>query len=147
MRNQNLTAAAAALALCMPAAPAAAQTALVPGYYEVVTRVAGDPEPDIQHQCLTAAEAKTRTLEVVLAEWTEGRCAFSQRQIGGGKFAFAGSCTLDGSTSTFRHTGAYTPTSFSANLNSRTVVSGQPLDVKITTSSRRIAAACPARAR
>lgn len=147
MHNQNLISAAAAFALCISAAPAVAQTALVPGYYEVVTRVAGDPAPDIQHQCLTAAEAKTRTLETMLAEWTEGRCAYTQRQTGGGKFALAGSCTLDGSTSTFRHTGAYTPTSFSANLNSRTVVSGQPLDVKITITSRRIAAACPARGR
>ena len=42
-------------------------------------------------------------------------------------------------------TGTYTPTSFSANLSSRTIVAGRPMDVKIVTTSRRIAAACPAR--
>ena len=137
--------AAAALALGLPAAAAIAQTSLLPGYYEIVTRIAGDPEPDVQHECLTAAEAKTQTLEQVLAEWTEGRCDYAQRQISGGRFVLAGACTLDGSKTTFHHTGTYTPTSFSANLSSRTMVAGKPMDVKIATTSRRVAAACPAR--
>ena len=81
----------------------------------------------------------------MLAEWTEGRCDYAQRQISGGRFVLAGACTLDGSKTTFHHTGTYTPTSFSANLSSRTIVSGKPMDVKIATTSRRIAAACPAR--
>lgn len=145
MQYKTLIATAAALAVSLPGLTAVAQTSLLPGYYEIVTRVAGDSEAEVQHECLTAAEAKTRTLEQALAEWTEGRCNYTQRQTGGGRFVLAGSCTLDGSTSTFHHTGTYTPTSFSANLNSRTILSGKPLDVKITTASRRIAAACPAR--
>ncbi|MOA67861.1 hypothetical protein D3C78_1952100 [compost metagenome] len=48
---------------------------------------------------------------------------------------------------TFRNTGTYTPTSFNLSLNSRSMVGGTPIDVVVTTSSRRIAAACPAGAR
>ncbi len=45
--------AAAALALGLPAAGAVAQTSLLPGYYEIVTRIAGDPEPDVHWKPVT----------------------------------------------------------------------------------------------
>ena len=141
--NLKTLIAAAFVAAAVPAATLA-QTTFAPGYYETATRIAGDPEPEIQRDCVTPAEAKGRTLEAILAEWTEGQCAYTQRQVGGGKFALAGSCVVDGSRSTFRYAGSYNPTSFSAKLSSRTVVSGQPLDVNLTVSSRRLAPACPA---
>lgn len=144
MSHKTLAAGAALLAACAPTAGAQAQTTFAPGYYETTLRVAGDPEPEVQRECVTPAEAKTRTVEVMLSEWTEGKCAYSQRQVGGGKFALAGSCVLDGARSTFRYAGAYTPTSLSATLSSRTVVSGQPLDMNTKISSRRIAPTCPA---
>lgn len=58
---------------------AAGETTFLPGYYETVTRIAGDPEPEIQRDCVTAAEARTRTLERALAEMTEGRCTYGKR--------------------------------------------------------------------
>ena len=129
------------------AASAAGETVMTPGYYETVTRFAGDPEVEKKRECLTAAETRARPLERVLAEMTEGRCTFSQKQIGGGRFAFVGACVNEGVRTTFRNTGTYTPTSFSLSLNSRSMVGGTPIDVVVTTSSRRIAAACPAGAR
>lgn len=144
MALKTLMAGAALLAAGAPAAPTLAQTTFAPGYYETVTRIAGDPDPEIQRDCVTPAEVKSRTLEAILAEWTEGQCVYTQRQVGGGKFALAGSCVVDGSRSTFRYAGAYTPTSFSATLSSRAVVSGQPLDMNLAVSSRRLAPVCPA---
>lgn len=136
-------------ALASSAAPAIAlgQTMMSPGYYETISRVAGDPQPEIKRDCVSAAEAKARPLETILGELTEGRCAYTQRQVGGGKFALAGSCVYEGVKSTFRNTGSYSPTSFSLNLNSRTLVAGAPIDVVLSVTSRRIAAICPAGAR
>lgn len=143
MSLKTLIAGAALIAAGAPAA-ALAQTTFAPGYYETVTRIAGDPDPEIQRDCVTPAEARSRTLETVLAEWTEGQCTYTQRQVGGGKFALAGACVVDGSRSTFRYSGAYTPASFTAKLSSRTVVSGQPIDINLSIASRRLAPACPA---
>ena len=128
-------------------ASAAGETLMSPGYYETTTRVAGDPEVERKRECLTPAEVRARPLERVLAELTEGRCTYTQRQIGGGRFAFAGACVNEGVRTTFRNTGTYTPTSYSVNLNSRTMVGGTPIDIVLTTSSRRIAAVCPSGAR
>lgn len=129
------------------AASAAGEAFFTPGYYETTTRYAGDPEVERKRECVTPAEARARPLERFLVEMTEGQCTYTQRQIGGGRFAFVGACVSDGVRSTFRNTGTYTPTSFSLSLNSRTMVSGTPIDVAVTTSSRRIAPTCPAGAR
>ncbi len=128
-------------------ASAAGETLMSPGYYETTTRFDGDPEVERKRECLTPAEVRARPLERVLAELTEGRCTFSQRQIGGGRFAFVGACVNEGVRTTFRNTGTYTPTSYSVSLNSRTMVGGTPIDIVMTTSSRRIAAVCPSGAR
>lgn len=144
MNPRTLLTAIAALLAAAPAAGALAATSFAPGYYETVTRIAGEAEAEVQRDCVTPAEAKARTLEAILAEWTEGQCTYSQRQVGGGRFALAGACVVDGARSSFRHSGAYTPTSFSADLSARTVVSGQPIDLNLTVSSRRLAPTCPA---
>ena len=128
-------------------ASAAGETLMSPGFYETTTRIAGDPDVERKRECLTPAEVRARPLERVLAEMTEGRCTYTQRQIGGGRFAFAGACVNEGVRTTFRNTGTYTPTSYSVNLNSRTMVGGTPIDIVVTTASRRIAAVCPAGAR
>lgn len=139
---------ALATALVAPlTASAAGETLMAPGYYETTTRIAGDPEVERKRECLTPAEVRARPLERVLTELTEGRCTYTQRQIGGGRFAFAGACVNEGVRTTFRNTGTYTPTSYSVNLNSRTMVGGTPIDIVVTTASRRIAAVCPAGAR
>lgn len=129
------------------AANAAGETMMAPGYYETVTKIAGDPEADIKRECWTPAETRTRTVELILAELTEGRCTYTQRQLGSGRFTIAGACVNEGVRSTFRNTGSYSPTSLSVNLSSRTVVGGAPIDIVLSTTSRRIAAACPAGAR
>ena len=129
------------------AASAAGGTVMAPGYYETTTRFAGDPEVERKRECLSPAEVRARPLERVLAEMTEGRCTYTQRQIGGGRFTFVGACVNDGVRTTFRNTGTYTPTSYSVSLNSRTMVGGAPIDIVLTTSSRRIAAVCPSGAR
>lgn len=147
MTKPALIASVALLGAGLPAGLAMAQTMIAPGYYETVTRVAGDPDTEVTRDCVTPAEAKSRTLETILAEATEGKCAFTQRQVGGGRFALTGSCVNEGVKSTFKNTGTYTPTSFSLNLVSRTVIGGAPIDLNLTTTSRRIAAACPAGAR
>lgn len=148
MNTTKLVLIALATALAAPlAASAAGETFMSPGYYETTTRFAGEPEVERKRECLTPAEVRARPLERVLAEMTEGRCTFTQRQIGGGRFAFAGACVNEGVRTTFRNTGTYTPTSYSVNLSSRTTVGGTPIDIVLTTTSRRIAAVCPSGAR
>jgi hypothetical protein len=139
MRMNLLAAAAATLAPTW----AAAETAMAPGYYETVTRVAGAAARTTR-DCVTAEEARQMTIERRLAETQRGACTYNQRQIGGGKFILAGSCDNDEAKTTFKTWGAYSPTSFNLTLASKTMLGGAPVEMDLSLSSRRIAASCPA---
>lgn len=144
MSKMTLIASAAGVAVALYAGAALAETVMAPGYYETVTRFAGDPDPQVTRDCVTAEEARARTVERELAKAMQGQCAYSQRQIGAGRFAIAASCNDDGVKSTFKNTGVYSSTGFTMNLTSTTVVGGQSASLNLTSTSRRLAAACPA---
>lgn len=141
MRKKLLAAAAVSLA----SAPigASAETAMAPGYYETVTRMAGSAARTTR-DCVTMEEAKQMTVERRLAETQRGACTYSQRQIGGGKFVLAGTCVNDEARTTFKTWGGYSPTSLTLTLASKTALGGDVVEMDFSLSSRRIAAVCPA---
>ena len=147
--NNKLMIVATVVATGSAAAVAAGSSSvLLPGYYETRTSSPGSPAGEAVRDCVTASEARERTVERWLAESTNiPNCAFTKRSIGGGRFAFAGSCNNGGMKSSFIQTGTYSPTSLSMNMKMTMNAGGKPISLDLVTTSRRIAAACPAGAR
>lgn len=127
---------------------AAAEVTFLPGLYETQVRYPEDgPGTETSRECLTPAEAKQESLERRLAETVrDSSCRFTQRSIGGGKFAIAGTCNNDGMRSSLKQSGTYSPTSMTMDMRMSVVVApgAEPVATRMLLSSRRIAAACPA---
>lgn len=145
--STSLALSAATLAAGAATAAASGLT-MLPGYYETRTNSPGDPAGKPVRDCVTIAEAKERTVERWLSETSKiPNCTFSRRAIGGGKFAIAGTCNNAGMKSTFTQTGTYSPTAMSMNMKMTLNAGGKPVSMDLVTTSRRIAASCPAGAR
>ncbi|TWI14361.1 DUF3617 domain-containing protein [Aerolutibacter ruishenii] len=127
---------------------AAAEATFLPGLYEFKVSYPDEgPEVETSRECLTAAEAKQESLEQQLAETvSDSNCRFTQRTIGGGRFAIAGTCNNGGVRSTLKQSGTYSPTAMAMNMTMSMVPAPgtKPVDVRMVMSSKRIAAACPA---
>jgi hypothetical protein len=140
-----LTAASfAALGSGAIAAPGA--TAFLPGLFETVTTDA-EGTRKTSRSCASAQAVQTDTLEKRLAAMGQDpSCKFTQRTIGGGKYAIAASCSNEGAKSSYRQSGTYTPTSMTMNMAmTMQVAPGQkPVTYSFTSVSRRVAATCPA---
>lgn len=137
--------AAAALIAISTTGTALAETVMLPGLYETITRSAGEDDAETTRDCVTPAEVKTKTVERKLAEALKSKaCTYTQRSFGGGKFALAGACSQSGVKSRFKQTGTYSPTTLNLNMKLTMSMGGQPISVDLTSSSRRIAPTCPA---
>lgn len=126
----------------------AAEATFLPGLYEFKVSYPDDgPEVEKSRECLTAAEVKQESLEQQLAKTvSDSNCRFTQRTIGGGRFAIAGTCNNDGVRSTLRQSGTYSSTAMSMNMTMSMVPApgAKPVDVRMVMSSQRISATCPA---
>ena len=148
MNNKLLIVAAIAATGSAAAAASVSGSVLLPGYYETRTSSPGSPAGEPVRDCITAAEAKEKTVERWLAESSNvPNCVFTRRSIGGGRIAVAGTCNNGGMKSSFTQTGTYSPTSMSMNMKMTMSAGGKPITVDLVTTSRRIAATCPAGAR
>ena len=103
-------------AAAIAATSAPAGTAFLPGVYETTTTHA-DGTKDISRHCATSKGIQNDTLEKRLAATSQGSsCKFTQRSVGGGKFAIVASCENEGVKSSYRQTGTYTPTSMNMTM-------------------------------
>ena len=136
-----------AIALCAAGA-AFADAVFLPGLYEV--RVSyPDEGSDVEttRECLTSAEVKEESLERYLAEAVKDTsCKYTQRSIGGGRFAIAGSCNNEGFRSTVKQTGTYSPTAMTMDMSMTmmSVAGAEPVSLRMVMTLRRLAATCPA---
>jgi hypothetical protein len=135
------------IALCA-AGTAFAGAVFLPGLYEVRVSYPGDGSGvETTRECLTSAEAEEESLEWRLAEIVKDpTCRFTQRSIGGGRFAIAGTCNSEGFRSSLKQTGTYSPTAMTMDMSLTTVpVPGaEPVIMQMVLSIRRVAATCPA---
>lgn len=137
--------AAAALFAVSATSTALAETVMLPGLYETTTRSAGEDDAETARDCVTPAEVRAKSVERRLAEALKSEaCAYTQRSVGGGKFALAGTCSQGGVKSSFRQTGTYSPTTLNLDMKLSMKMGGQPISVDISSSSRRIAPTCRA---
>jgi hypothetical protein len=144
MTTRTLLTAAIALGTASAAA-AMADTAMLPGYYETVTRTVGKAGGTTTRDCLSPAEARTETVERKLQEALRAPgCKYTQRSLASGKFALAGSCNQAGMKSSFKQTGTYSPTGMTMNNVMTMSLGGKPINLSLVINSRRIAATCPA---
>lgn len=146
MTAKTLLTAATALAAAFSATAALAETAFLPGVYETTTTHADGTKETSRH-CATSKGIQNDTLEKRLAAMSrDPSCKFSQRSIGGGKYAVAATCNNEGVKSSYRQTGTYTPTSMTMNMAmTMQVAPGQkPVSMDFKALSRRVAATCPA---
>lgn len=127
---------------------AAAEVTFLPGLYEFKVSYPDDgPEVETSRECLTAAEAKQESLEQQLAKTvSDSNCRFTQRTIGGGRFAIAGTCNNDGVRSTLKQSGTYSPTTMAMNMTMSMVPApgAKPVAMRMVMSGKRVAAVCPA---
>lgn len=126
---------------------AAAEATFLPGLYEFKMSYPDDgPEVETSRECLTAAEAKQESLEQQLAKTVaDSNCRFTQRTIGGGRFAMTGTCNNDGIRSTLKQSGTYSPTTMNVNMTMSMVPApgAKPVDMRMVMSGKRVAAVCP----
>ena len=134
------SAAAAAFILAAASGAAHAQGLLTPGYWEnEVVLAAHGNTPFVTRTCMAPEEAKS--VEEILGEM-QSSCNLTRRTIAGGKIDVAGTCTeSDGSKSTLKMTGSFTPTSYQLVLQHGTADPSVSRSMKL--KSRRVASTCP----
>lgn len=144
---RKLLLAAGTVVIAQAAGAALANTTFQPGLWETKTRSPGRPDVETTRDCVTPEETKRETLEKRLAEAVQDpSCKYTQRSIGGGKFAISGACNNEGIRSSFRQTGTYSPTAMTMNMSMTLVAApgAKPVAMNVISSSRRIAPTCPA---
>jgi len=147
MTPKTILAGAAGLVALTGASAACAETSLLPGLWEAKTTFADSKNVETTRDCITPAETKAGTLDAQLAKAIrDPSCKYTQRNVGGGRFAVAATCNNGGMKSSYRQTGTYTPTTLTMNMAMTLVAApgAKPASMAFTSVSRRIAPTCPA---
>ena len=129
--------------LAAPAlAPAqtAAQSEVLPGYWEYTTSALG--QRDTEQKCVRPSEINRFFGGLSTRHW---QCTYPVRQVGGGNARFEGVCQdKKGRRVNVRLTGTYQPESFSFRGGAQ-LARGTPY-IPASIRARRLAAQCPANA-
>lgn len=124
------------------AGPAAAQSAIEPGYWESTNRLLSPiRSTSTEKRCITPADVDKFMAGPSNRHYA---CTYPTRVIRGGKITLAGSCvSKKGRRVSVSGQGDYTPTSFNLTANIATEFLGLPISGKASTEARRIGDACP----
>ena len=141
MTRNFLVPAALTLGLAI-AAPALAQKAISPGYWETTSKVTSPfPTQKTERRCLQQAD---------VAKFMEGKinhiykCTYPTKEVGGGRMVLKGSCaTKDGAPVPISGEGTFTAESM--HLEARIVanVGGLNIPVRAVTDAHRLSESCP----
>jgi hypothetical protein len=120
------------------AAPGAAQSEVLPGYWEYTTSVMG--ARDTEQKCVRPSEINRFFGGLSTRKW---RCTYPTRQVGGGDARFEGSCQdHKGRRINVRLNGTYQQDAFRFNGGAQ-LARGTPY-IPASITARRLAAQCPA---
>ncbi|MDB5461718.1 MAG: hypothetical protein JWP28_531 [Phenylobacterium sp.] len=125
------------------AAPAAAQDAITPGYWETTNQMISPlPSSKVERRCIKPAD---------VAKFMQGpsnhiyTCTYPTREIGGGKIRLKGSCaTKDGKPVPISGEGAFTGDTFRVDARIDTQLGGLSIPVRARTTAKRLGDTCPA---
>ena len=136
-----LTAAALAAAVAAPA-PAVAQNAISPGYWETTSKVTSPfPTKKTERRCIKPQD---------VSKFMEGKinhiytCTYPTHEVGAGKIKLAGTCkTRDGAPIPITGEGVFS--SDSLHLEARIVpqIGGLNVPVRASTDAKRLGETCP----
>jgi Protein of unknown function (DUF3617) len=130
------------LAVLAIAAPAAAQKAISPGYWETTSKVTSPfPTQKTERRCLQAAD---------VAKFMEGKinhiykCTYPTKEIAGGKIRLEGSCaTKDGPPVPISGTGTFSSDAMHLEARVSPQIGGLTIPVHATTDAKRLGETCP----
>jgi hypothetical protein len=133
---------AACAALVGPAAAAAAQTAIEPGYWESTNKLLSPiKQTSVEKRCITPADVDKFMAGPSNRHYA---CTYPTRIIQGGKITLAGSCvSKKGRRVKVSGEGSYTRTSFNLTADIATEFLGLPIAGRASTEARRIGDVCP----
>ena len=123
-----------------PVAQTAAQSEVLPGYWEYTTSAVG--QRDTEQKCVRPSEINRFFGGLSTRRW---QCVYPVREVGGGNARFEGTCTdRKGRRVNVRLNGPYQTESFSFRGGAQ-IVRGTPY-IPASITARRISAQCPANA-
>jgi hypothetical protein len=131
------------LAAAAVAGPAAAQTAITPGYWESTNRMLSPiRSTKVEKRCITPADVDKFMAGPSNRHYV---CTYPTRVIEHGRILLKGSCvSKKGQRVAVSGQGAYTPTSFQLTADIATDFLGIPISGTASTEARRIGDTCPA---
>jgi hypothetical protein len=130
------------LAVLAAAAPAAAQKAISPGYWETTSKVTSPfPTQKTERRCLQAAD---------VAKFMEGKinhiykCTYPTKEIAGGKIRLEGTCaTRDGPPVPISGTGTFSSDAMHLEARVSPQIRGLTIPGHATTDAKRLGETCP----
>jgi hypothetical protein len=123
--------------------PAAASSAIQPGYWESTNRLLSPiRQTSTEKRCITPADVEKFMAGPSNRHYT---CTYPTRVIAGGQIRLKGSCvSKKGRKVAVQGSGVYTPTSFNLTADIATEFLGLEVAGRASTEARRIGDACPA---
>jgi hypothetical protein len=133
---------AAPLFLALAAGPAAAQSAISPGYWETTSKVTAPlPTRKTERRCIRPQD---------VTKFMEGKinhiytCTYPTKQVGDGKIRLVGTCaTRDGPAIPITGEGTFTADTLHLDAHITPQIGGLNIAVKASTDAKRLAEACP----
>jgi len=131
------------LAALAVAGPAAAQSAIIPGYWESTNKLLSPiKQSSTEKRCITPADVDKFMAGPSNRHYT---CTYPTRRIQDGTITLKGTCvSKKGQKVAIQGSGTYTPTSFHLTADVATELFGLDIAGRASTEAHRIADACPA---
>lgn len=125
------------------AAPAAAQSAISPGYWETISKVTSPfPTRKTERRCIKPQD---------VSKFMEGKvnhiytCTYPTREVGDGKIRLEGTCaTRDGPAIPITGQGAFTSETLHLEARIAPQIGGLTVPVRASTDAKRLSDSCPA---
>jgi hypothetical protein len=123
--------------------PAAAQSAISPGYWETTSKVTSPfPTSKTERRCIKPAD---------VAQFMEGKinhiytCTYPTKEIGAGKIRLQGTCaTRDGPAIPISGQGTFASDTMHLEARIAPQIGGLTIPVRASTDAKRLADSCPA---
>lgn len=133
------------LTVAAVAGPAAAQTAITPGYWETINQVVSPlPTRKVERRCIKPEDVAKFMLGPSNHIY---RCTYPTREIADGRIRLRGSCaTKTGRPVPVAGQGAYTSDTFRLDAYIETQIGGLTIPVHARTVAKRLDDACPVEA-
>lgn len=124
------------------AGPAAAASAIQPGYWESTNKLLSPVRStDVEKRCITPADVEKFMSGPSNRHYI---CTYPTKSIENGKISLKGTCvSKNGRKVAVSGQGAYTPTSFQLTANVATEFLGLTVSGRASTEARRIGDICP----